>query len=58
MRVHRGAIVALAHVRELERSPTGDHALVLDSGARLTLSRSHRDAFERAVEGRRDLASA
>lgn len=57
-RVHRGAIVALEHVRELERSPTGDHALILDSGVRLTLSRSHREAFERAVEGRADLASA
>jgi two-component system LytT family response regulator len=58
VRVHRGAIVALDQVRELERSPTGDHALVLASGARLTLSRSHREAFERAVEGRADLATA
>lgn len=58
VRVHRGAIVALDHVRELERSPTGDHALILASGARLTLSRSHREAFERAVEGRADLATA
>jgi len=55
VRVHRSSIVALARVRELERSPSGDHTLVLDSGARLTLSRSHRDAFERAIEGRGDL---
>jgi two-component system LytT family response regulator len=58
VRVHRGAIVALDHVRELERSPTGDHTLVLDAGTRLTLSRSHREAFERAVEGRPGLATA
>lgn len=42
-------------VRELERAPSGDHTLILDSGARLTLSRSHREAFERAIEGRGDL---
>jgi two-component system, LytTR family, response regulator len=58
VRVHRGAIVALDRVRELERAPSGDHALVLESGARLTLSRSHREAFERAVDGRATSLSA
>jgi len=57
-RIHRSAIVALDQVRELERSPSGDHTLILQSGARLTLSRSHREAFERAIEGRADLRAA
>jgi two-component system LytT family response regulator len=58
VRVHRSAMVNLARVRELERQATGDHTLVLDTGARLTVSRSYRDAFERAIGGRLDLASA
>ena len=58
VRVHRSAMVNLAHVRELERVATGDHALVLDTGARLTVSRSHRDAFERAIGGRLDPTQA
>lgn len=58
VRVHRSAMVNLARVRELERQATGDHTLVLDNGARLTVSRSYREAFERAIGGRLDLATA
>jgi two-component system LytT family response regulator len=58
VRVHRSAMVNLARVRELQREATGDHTLVLDTGARLTVSRSHREAFERAIGGRLDLATA
>jgi two-component system LytT family response regulator len=58
VRIHRSAMVNLACVRELEREATGDHTLVLGSGARLTVSRSHREAFERAISGRLDALSA
>jgi two-component system LytT family response regulator len=58
VRVHRSAMVNLARVRELEREATGDHTLILDTGARLTVSRSYREAFERAIGGRLDLATA
>ncbi len=58
VRVHRSAMVNLARVRELQREATGDHTLILDTGARLTVSRSHREAFERAIGGRLDLATA
>ncbi|MFN7943172.1 MAG: LytTR family DNA-binding domain-containing protein [Thermoanaerobaculia bacterium] len=52
VRVHRGIIVNLDRVRGLERALSGDHTLVLESGARVTLARSHRERFERAVSGR------
>jgi two-component system LytT family response regulator len=58
VRIHRSAMVNLACVRELLREATGDHTLVLGSGARLTVSRSHREAFERAIAGRLDAVSA
>ena len=44
-RVHRGAIVNVARVRELIPLPGGSATLVLDGGATLRMSRSHRDAF-------------
>jgi two-component system LytT family response regulator len=49
LRIHRSAIVALDHVRELHRVPGGDYSVMLDSGARLTMSRSYRERFEAAV---------
>jgi len=44
-RVHRGAIVNSARVRELIPLPGGSATLILDGGATLRMSRSHRDAF-------------
>ena len=49
LRIHRSAIVALDHVRELHRVPGGDYSVLLDNGARLTMSRSYRERFEAAV---------
>ena len=43
-RVHRSAIVRLDRVRELKPQPSGDYQLRLESGAKVTMSRSHRDA--------------
>jgi two-component system, LytTR family, response regulator len=53
VRVHRSAIVALPAVRAVEPLPGGDRSLVLASGARVRLGRSHRRAFERAWSGPR-----
>ncbi len=44
-RVHRSAIVALAHVRELRPLGDGDQELVMRDGTRLVLTRSYRDQF-------------
>ncbi len=43
-RVHRSALVNLARVRELRPLPSGDYLLTIRSGARVTLSRTYRDA--------------
>ena len=44
-RIHRSAIVNLASVRELQPTFNGEYAVLLRSGARLTLSRGYRDAL-------------
>lgn len=44
-RVHRSAIVNLARVRELQPLFSGEYAIILSTGAKLTLSRGYRDAF-------------
>jgi two-component system LytT family response regulator len=44
-RIHRSAIVNLERVRELRPTFNGEYVVVLATGARLTLSRGHRDAF-------------
>lgn len=49
LRIHRSVIVQLDRVRELHRLAGGDFAVVLDSGERLTLSRTYRERFEAAV---------
>jgi two-component system LytT family response regulator len=49
LRIHRSAIVNLDRVKELHRLPGGDYAVLLDSGARLTMSRSYRERFDRAL---------
>lgn len=43
VRVHRSTLVNVDHVREMLVSPTGQYLLVLASGQRLSVSRSHRD---------------
>jgi two-component system LytT family response regulator len=43
-RVHRSAIVNLDHVREIRPGSTGDHELVLASGAVIRLSRTLKEA--------------
>ncbi|HEU4698838.1 MAG TPA: LytTR family DNA-binding domain-containing protein [Gemmatimonadales bacterium] len=45
-RIHRSTIVNLDRVRELRPLPSGDCAVLLHDGTRLTLSRSFRAAFE------------
>ena len=50
-RVHRSAIVNLARVRELQPTFNGEYAILLDSGAKLTLSRSYRDAVRARLGG-------
>ena len=42
IRVHRSAIVNVARLRRLERSPPGGHSVTLSTGAQLRLSRRYR----------------
>lgn len=46
IRIHRGAIVNLDRVRELQPFFKGDHVVVLQDGTRLKLSRNRRGALE------------
>jgi two-component system, LytTR family, response regulator len=48
-RVHRSAIVNLDRVQTLQPYFRGAHVLTLRDGTRLTLSRSRRESFERAL---------
>ena len=43
LRIHRSAVVNVERVKELHPLFNGEHVVVLDSGARLTLSRTYRD---------------
>jgi two-component system LytT family response regulator len=45
-RIHRSSVVNLARIKELVAQPSGDYAVVLTSGIRLTLSRTFRAHFE------------
>ena len=47
VRVSRTAIVQIARVRQLEPLFHGDYSIELQSGAKVTLSRSHRDQLPR-----------
>jgi two-component system LytT family response regulator len=49
MRVHRSAIVRLASVRTLDRSVSGQAAVVLRDGTRVPISRSRREAILEAL---------
>jgi two-component system LytT family response regulator len=50
-RIHRSAIVNLSRIRELQSTFNGEYAVLLDSGAKLTLSRSYRDAVRARLGG-------
>jgi two-component system LytT family response regulator len=43
-RIHRSTIVNLARIQELQPTFNGEYTVILNSGAKLTLSRSYRDA--------------
>lgn len=49
VRVHRSAIVNLAHVREVRSAAPGESAIVLRDGASLPISRRRREAVTAAV---------
>jgi two-component system, LytTR family, response regulator len=49
VRIHRATIVNLDRVRELEPMFNGQYAVVLDDGARVTLSRRYRPHLERRL---------
>jgi two-component system LytT family response regulator len=44
-RIHRSTIVNLDRVRELQPTFNGEYAVLLHTGAKLTLSRGYRDAL-------------
>ena len=49
VRIHRGAIVALPLIRELQPYSRGEHVVVLADGTKLPLSRRHRPRLLRAL---------
>ena len=51
VRVHRSAMVNLSRIRELQPTFNGEYAILLDTGAKLTLSRSYRDAVRARLGG-------
>ncbi len=50
VRVHRSAIVNIAHVREVRPRQSGDSDIELDSGRVVSLSRRYREALDRALK--------
>ncbi len=46
MRIHRSTIVNIERIREIRPLQHGEHLVVLDSGQRLTLSRSYRNKLD------------
>jgi two-component system LytT family response regulator len=51
IRVHRGAVLNVNYVAEVEPLASGDQTVVLTTGARLRVSRTHRAALHRAMHG-------
>jgi two-component system LytT family response regulator len=49
IRVHRSVIVRISLIDSLLKSPGGDYEIVLKNGARLRVSRSRREALEKAL---------
>ncbi len=43
LRIHRSAIVNVERIKELQPMIGGEHAVVMEDGTRLTLSRKHKD---------------
>jgi two-component system LytT family response regulator len=54
LRVHRGALVNLKRIQRLDRLPGGDMAIVLQSGARVEVSRARRAGVMRRLNVRPD----
>src|SRR5881394_2368808 len=52
MRISRSVIVNLDRIKELQPMFYGDYAVILQNGARLTLSRNFRDRLEKLLERR------
>jgi two-component system LytT family response regulator len=52
MRVSRSAIVNLDRIKEFQPLFYGDYAVILQTGAKLTLSRNYRDRLEKLIEKR------
>ena len=52
MRVSRSAIVNLDRIKEFQPLFYGDYAVILQTGAKLTLSRNYRDRLEKLLEKR------
>lgn len=52
VRIHRSAIVNVDRIRELRTDDYRDYTLILRDGQRLRLSRSHRQALEKALGDR------
>jgi len=52
MRVSRSAIVNLDRIKEFQPLFYGDYAVILQTGAKLTLSRNYRDRLEKFLEKR------
>jgi two-component system LytT family response regulator len=50
-RIHRSAIVNLSRIRELQPTFNGEYTVFLTSGAKLTLSRTYRDAVRARLGG-------
>jgi DNA-binding LytR/AlgR family response regulator len=51
-RIHRGAIVAVARIREIAALASGDANVVLDDGTSVRMSRSYREAVTGRLETR------
>jgi two-component system, LytTR family, response regulator len=50
VRIHRSLIVNIERVRELRPLPHGDYSVLLQNGARLTLTRSYRDRVQKLLQ--------
>lgn len=51
LRVHRSAIVNVAHIREVQPFDQGDQMLVLTNGKRITTGRSYRQVMQEFLKG-------
>jgi two-component system, LytTR family, response regulator len=51
LRVHRGALVSVAHIDRLDRLPSGELVVVLRSGTRVEVSRARRSGVMRKLNG-------